>query len=301
MIGQIDRITELAGKHNLGIRNQGTKQSGECRLKNVAAVFSGKGGTGKTFFAANLAYLYAKNHKVLLIDLDQNLSNLNILFNITTEKTLDSFLDSKSTFREIITEYRPNLHLVLGEAGSLFTVNNNKLGVNQIERLFEQFKVLRNEYDLILLDVGAGVTEENMMIVTKSDLKILVTNPEPTALMDAYVSIKVLHKSCNSDEVFVVVNRCIEENETEQAFGNLRSAVSHFLDVKISYLTEIPESNRVRTSILDQQLFAANYGSSPVASSIEYAADKIGKILSRGNQRENEQVFNINQTFQKRF
>jgi flagellar biosynthesis protein FlhG len=274
MMSQLNRVFEI---------ESGEKEYHCQTVENVAAVFSGKGGTGKSFFAANFAKQYSKNHKVLLVDLDQDLSNINLLLNLTARKTLKSFFKSTDTFNEVITEYDENLHLILGEAGSYGKDVFNK---DQIDRLFNQFKIYTDKYDLVILDIGAGINEENMYAVSKSGIKILVTNPEPTALMDAYVTVKTLTNNFDPELVYVVVNRCAEIGEGNLAFNNLKSAISHFLNFRIELLVDIEDSKSVRTSIMSQKLLAQSDETNAVIRSIDLAVDRINKI---------NQVFNINQ------
>lgn len=274
MTGQLDRIRELEKLSNA---------DKNYVLQKVIAVASGKGGTGKSFFAANFAYQYSKSHKVLLIDLDFNLSNLHLLFNTHPKKTLNTYLESKALFNEIITKHSSNLDVIFGDAG---LAGESKPTVYQIERMFEEINMFANKYDLIIIDLGAGVGEENLHILSKANTKLVVTNPEPTALMDAYVLIKLLKSSKNAEGIYVIVNRCLEESEGNQAFNNLKSAVDHFLKVSINFLSEIPESTEVRKSIIDQKLLAEQNNSSQVINSIQNSVSKIRKI---------HQVLNINQ------
>jgi|WetSurMetagenome_2_1015567.scaffolds.fasta_scaffold04668_4 flagellar biosynthesis protein FlhG len=274
MTGQLDRIRELEALSNAH-KNNGSQK--------ILAVASGKGGTGKTFFAANFAYQYAKTNKVLLMDLDFNLSNLHLLFNSNPQKTLNSYFESKSLFNEIITKYNSNLDVIFGDAG---LSRESKPTIYQIERMFDEIDKFDNKYDLIVFDLGAGVSEENLHILSKANTKLMVTNPEPTALMDAYVLIKLLKGNGNAERIYVVVNRCIERSEGKQSFDNLKSAVDHFLKTDINFVIEIPESIEVRKSIINQNLLAEKNKSNQVINSIQSAVNKISKI---------HQVLNINQ------
>lgn len=274
MTGQLDRIRELEKLYNTQQNNSSEK---------IVAVASGKGGTGKTFFAANFAYQFALTSKVLLVDLDFNLSNLHLLFNANPKQTLNCYFDSKSLFSEVITKYNSNLDLVFGDSG---LTNQNKPTIAQIEKLFEDLNKTSYKYDLIIFDLGAGVNEENLFILSKVKSKLIITNPEPTALMDAYVLIKLL-KSNNADEgINVIVNRCVDEREGYQAFDNLKSAVDHFLKTKINFVAEIPESTEVRKSIIDQKLLAEKQKLNSVINSINRSISEFSK---------NHQVLNINQ------
>ena len=274
MTGQLDRIRELERLCNAD-KNNGSQK--------ILAVTSGKGGTGKTFFAANFAYQYAKTHKVLLMDLDFNLSNLQLLFNSNPKKTLNTYFESKALFNEIIEKYNSNLDVIFGDAGLSC---ESKPAIYQIEQMFEEINRLDHKYDLIIFDLGAGVSEENLHILSKANTRLMVTNPEPTALMDAYVLIKLLMNNKNADKIYVVVNRCTDGSEGKQSFDNLKSAVDHFLKTGINFLIEIPESTEVRKSIIDQKLLAETNKSNQVISSIQIAVNKISKI---------HQVLNINQ------
>lgn len=275
MIGQLDRIRELEKLYN----SEESKVS-----EKIVAITSGKGGTGKTFFAANFAYQFSKSHKVLLVDVDFNLSNLHLLFNIHPQKTLNNFFESKTVFAEIITSYNSNLDIIFGDSG---ISSQSKPSFNQINKIFGEINNLAAKYDLIVFDLGAGVSDENLHILSKAKTKLIITSPEPTALMDAYVLVKLLKSSDNENGIYIVVNRCVEESEGNQAFLNLKSAVDHFLKTQINLLVEIPESTTVRKSIIDQKLLAEDIKSSTVISSINGCVSKISKI---------HQVLNINQS-----
>ncbi len=274
MTGQLDRIREL---------EKFFSSDENIVSENIVAVASGKGGTGKTFFAANFAYQYSLTHKVLLIDADFNLSNLHLLFNENPQKTLNTFLESKSGFDEIITKYNLNLDIIFGDSGS---IGSEKPSFNQLNKLLSELNNLASKYDLIVFDLGAGISDENLHILSKAKSKIIVTNPEPTALMDAYVLIKLLKSNKHQDGIHIAINRFIENGEGTEAFNNLKSAVDHFLKTEINFLVEIPESTDVRKSIIDQKLFAQFNKSSKVINALNDAAGKISKI---------HQVFNINQ------
>ena len=176
------------------------------------------------------------------------------------------------------------MNIIFGDSG---ISDQDRLSFNQFGKMFSEINNLADKYDLIVFDLGAGVSEENLYILSKAHIKLIVTNPEPTALMDAYVLIKHLKINENADGIYVVINRCLEDSEGDQSFNNLKSAVDHFLKTDINYLLEIPESTEVRKSIIDQNLLAEQSKSSQVINSLKSAVSKINKI---------HQVLNINQT-----
>jgi flagellar biosynthesis protein FlhG len=275
MTGQLDRIRELEKLYS-------TEENSNASNK-IVVVTSGKGGTGKTFFAANFAHQFSKSHSVLLVDVDFNLSNLHLLFNSHPQKTLNDFFESKVVFKEIVSSYNSNLDIIFGDSG---LSSQGKPSFNQINKMFNEVNNIATNYDLIVFDLGAGVSDENLHILSKAKTKLIITNPEPTALMDAYVLIKLLKNNENTEGIYIVINRCAEESEGQQAFQNLKSAVDHFLKVSVNFLNELPESSEVRKSIIDQKLLSENNQSNQVITSIKNTADKISKI---------HQVLNINQ------
>lgn len=275
MTGQLDRIRELEKLFDSAQNNSSEK---------IVAVTSGKGGTGKTFFAANFAFQYSKKHKVLLIDLDFNLSNLHLLFNLHPQKTLNDFFESKVFLSDIIKNYTSNLDIIFGDSG--FS-SQGKPTFNQMNKMFGEINKLADKYDLIVFDLGAGVSDENLHILSKAKSKIIITNPEPTALMDAYVVIKLLKNNGHTDGIFITINRCVDQSEGSQSFQNLKSAVDHFLKIQVNFLVDIPESSEVRKSIIDQKLLAEKTQSNQAINSINQSIDKISKI---------HQVLNINQS-----
>lgn len=272
MKGQLDRVIQLEKLFN-------NKQSFSSKK---VAIASGKGGTGKTFFASNLAYQLSKTKKILLIDLDFNLANIHILFNSHPQKTLTDYFESRNLFEEVITKYSSNLHLVFGKAGYC---DRELPSFMQINKMLDEADKLSDKYDLIFFDLGAGISRENIFILSHSDIKIVVATPEPTALMDAYVLIKQLIVNSAEENIFVTINRVVESNEAEQSFDNLKTAVSHFLKAKIDFLTSIPESPLIRKSIMEQNLYTKHQKTDAVVEAFSLAIDKINKI---------NQVFNIN-------
>ncbi|NWF88865.1 MAG: AAA family ATPase [Ignavibacteriaceae bacterium] len=274
MIGQIDRILELERKQ---------KKEEHTPSKNIVAILSGKGGTGKTFLASNLAFLFAKNHgKVLLIDLDYNLSNLNYVFNQSINKTINSFLENIDDFESTITNVTQNLDVIFGESGK---VRKTNLSESDIDRIYSHLNKIENKYDLILLDLGAGASSEILYAVSKSCSAIIVTTPEPPAIIDSYVVSKLLYLNYGYNNIYAVINNCNNNEEGTTAFENLRSAVTHFLGIDIKCLSIILNSSDVRQSLMQQKLFAQSFNEHTILTSLDKALSGIIKNL---------QLFNIN-------
>ncbi|MBU1101668.1 MAG: AAA family ATPase [Bacteroidetes bacterium] len=254
MIGQAQRIAEL--------KNLEGKKRDES--KNIYAFSSGKGGTGKTFVSLNLAYsLSLKGRKVLVIDLDPNLANMDIMLDIKPTSTINEFYKGRSLLKEVITKRSDYLHFIFGDSGR---ADFQRLKDDTIAYLFMQLSKISNNYDYIFLDTGAGASEDVVKILANADFSVFVTTPEPTSIMDAYVMIKLLCVNSVDSEKLVIVNKCADESEGRQAFQNLNSASYHFLREKLNCLGTIRYDNAVSRSIINQKLFIENNDDSLVTT-----------------------------------
>jgi flagellar biosynthesis protein FlhG len=241
MFGQAERVLELS-RFTAGF-NKG----------EVAKTFtftSGKGGTGKTFLSLNIAHALSKQHKVLFIDLDQNLSNANIMFNEIPEKTIFDFFSGKQLLHETVVEYEPNFHFIFGDSGRL---SYPRLKPESIIYFFNQLYKFQSEYDFIFIDTGSGASEEILSILLKADVNVIVTTPEPTAVMDAYVMLKLLSAHNYKGNKTILLNKCSNEEEGETAFKNLTSAAGHFLHEKLNLIGTICFDQAVGEAIMAQE------------------------------------------------
>lgn len=259
ILGQAERLSELA---KLG------KQNGKSKyMCPVFAFTSGKGGTGKTFITVNTAFILSKlRRKVLVIDLDANLSNVNIMLNIKPSASVYDFFINKSLLEETIYNYSPTLHFIFGESGK---IDHPELSSTNVNHLFEAIKKISAKYDYIFLDTGSGASEGIISILSNSDYIMLVTNPEPTSIMDAYVIIKLLNKDFIKNRKFVIVNRCNGIEEGNNAFENLNKASTHFLKEKLDLLGIVEYAAEVNKSILSQELFVSKYPNSKTMQQIK--------------------------------
>jgi flagellar biosynthesis protein FlhG len=243
MNSQASRLIELNKLADIGRKDSHSK---------IISVCSGKGGTGKTFFAANFAHQLSRlNKKILLVDLDLNFSNLNILLNQTTTKTISSFFAQTETFEDIIFNFTENLDLIYGDSGRS---DYPRVSREVLDYFFAMLRKVQEKYDYIIFDSSAGADELVLRQLLKSDYNIIVTSPEPTALMDAYVILKLLIENESEAGRFVVVNKCSDIDEGENAFINLSTAVNHFLKERVELLGLISYDSAAHKSIINQEL-----------------------------------------------
>ncbi len=272
MFGQAERVLEL---ERLSNTNNSEKSS------KIIAFTSGKGGTGKTFVSLNIAFALSKeNKKILFVDLDPNLSNANILLNVVATKTLYNFFTGRNLLAEQITEYEPNLHFIFGDSGKL---DYPKTKPELLKNFFHQLRLLQNKYDIVILDTGSGASEDEIGILLNADHNIIITTPEPTAVMDAYVIIKLLSSRKSTGSKMLIINKCNEKKESVATFNNLSMAAKHFLKEKLNLLGEIDYDAAVSRSILTQELFYKKYSRSSVGIQISKISKSLYEIVQMAN------------------
>lgn len=276
MIGQLDRIIEL---------QQLSLTAKTAKLNKIVCVASGKGGTGKTVFAVNLAYLLAMNKKkVLLVDLDFNLANVHILLNENPVKTIGSFFNYTSPLLPLISNYKNTFDIIYGDSNK----SDYKMpGPALIDLLIGKLNELSENYDVVLIDCGAGASDQIVSLLNQSSFNIIVTTPEPTAIMDAYSIIKLVKHNNAEMKNYIVVNKSIDDEEGNTAFTNLNKALKHFLKIQVPLLAVLHEDRDIRASVISQNLFAEIYPASKLTKQFELATDRFIKII---------QLFNINQS-----
>ncbi len=264
ILGQAQRIAEL----------NNTRLASDIKGVPVVAFTSGKGGTGKTTVALNIAELLArKGKKTLLVDFDLNFANVHVMLNIFPEYTINDYFGKKLPIENVIYKYDDNLHFVFGESGA---ARSPKISKAQLNEFFYAVKT-SGRYDLIILDTASGGAPETLEVIRFADFAVIVATPEPTAVMDAYAIIKLILSRGLQTENFVIVNKTPNKSEAETAFLNINSAVKHFLKSEVNFLGNIPESSEVKKSVFSQQLFVKTKVSGKTFSSFEKVADALYK------------------------
>ena len=238
------------------------------KANNIITFSSGKGGTGKTFISMNLAFLLAAKKKILLIDLDLNLSNAHLLLNFTPIKTIGHFLSQRELFRNVITKYDNNLDFIFGDSGSEYNYIN-------FDDIYSCIYEISFEYDLVFIDLGAGVNKNIVNTVACAGINCIITTSEATAIMDAYVLIKTLLKNNYSGKNVIIVNKCLDNDTGITAFNNLNTATSHFLNKDLFLLGTTPFDIEAARSIQEQYILSLSKIFSPAKSSIMTIANKI--------------------------
>jgi flagellar biosynthesis protein FlhG len=189
-------------------------------------VASGKGGVGKTTLSLILGSSLAKlSKRVLLMDADLGLANIQILLGIAPKFNISHVVSGERSISEILVEAAPGMYLAPGASGLEQLTNIDAM---RFEKLRADFMGLEDGYDYLIMDTGAGIGATVTGFARHADLVLLVMTPDPASLADAYAMVKVLYeKGCGN--IAAVVNMAANENEGREAFEMLRKMVANFL------------------------------------------------------------------------
>ncbi|WP_245979971.1 MinD/ParA family protein [Peribacillus asahii] len=245
------------------------QQLEDYRKKSMAktlAVISGKGGVGKSNFSLNFAIALAKKGKrVLLFDMDIGMGNIDILIGRHSTYSIVDFFDRGLSLVDIMTAGPEQISIITGGTGltNLFSLSE----VN-FSRFMEEFNELLNQYDYILFDMGAGITEDSVKFLLCVDELIVICTPEPTAVMDAYSVMKYLH-SVNPELPFLLVcNRVLTIKEGQETITRIQNALRKFLRKEAIVLGCLPENRTVSNAVSRQVPFIEYDSGSDVSKAL---------------------------------
>lgn len=237
------------------------------------AVTSGKGGVGKSTVALNIAISLCNfGKKVLLVDADSNLGNLDILLGIAPQHRLGHLLRGELSIEDALVSPYPNLKVLPGSSGD---GDYPEMTVHVQQRFLEDLFSLEEQFNFIFIDTSAGLSRGVVAYLLDSDETIVVTSIEPTSVMDAYAVIKTITISDPHHRISVLVNAAQFPSQADETVRKLRMAVEHFLRREINYLGAVPFDNKMRDAVVAQEAVVQKFPSSSSSLSLRAAAQKI--------------------------
>jgi flagellar biosynthesis protein FlhG len=257
----------------LGITSpQGWERAGPLR---VISVTSGKGGVGKSNVVVNLGLALAQRGlKVLLIDADLGLGNLDILLGLTPQLTLQDALDAQLKLAEVIVDGPGGLKILPASSGIA-----EMTMLDEFQKLFllNEMDHYTEDVDVVLIDTGAGISPNVLFFNIGAQERILVVNNQPPAIADAYALIKILVSQHGETRFKLLVNGLVHHREAELVYRTLLRVTERFLgrEITLDYLGFVPYDQALPKAVMRQQPVLALYPQSPASRSFVMIAQTL--------------------------
>jgi flagellar biosynthesis protein FlhG len=244
----------------------------------ITAVTSGKGGVGKTFVTANLAAALARQgERVLVLDADLGLANLDVVLNLYPKLTLHDVFTGQTQLEDAILPAPGGFSVLLAGSGM---IEYSRLTPTVRDQLDDVIQRVRPRFDRVLLDTGAGISDVVLYTVSLADEVLIVATPEPTSLTDAYATIKVLASTQPLRPTKLLVNQVSRPGEGRAIRNQLQLVIDRYVNsmldkpLSIELLGEVPHDSAVRESVIKRELLIEHAPGTPAARAIAAAAAK---------------------------
>jgi flagellar biosynthesis protein FlhG len=247
-------------------------QSAPAPLR-VIAVTSGKGGVGKTNISANLAVLAAKMGKrVLVIDADLGLANVEIVFGLKPRYHMGDLINSSISIDDVLIDAPHGVKILPAGSG---VQSLTQLSPEEKLRFVASLEPVQDKFDIVIVDSGAGIGDNVLFFVGAAQEAVLVVSPEPTSLVDAYATVKVLSQKAGVRHFNVIINPVVDELPAREIFHKLTAVTSRFLSASVRHLGYIPRDENLHRAIMAQRPLVDAFPHSPASRAMHTIADKL--------------------------
>ncbi|MDP4179466.1 MAG: MinD/ParA family protein [Bacillota bacterium] len=286
MMDQAERLRKIVDSLKLKQTINQAELSAVVEKKNakVIAVTSGKGGVGKTNIAVNLGIALSEmGLKVVILDADFGLANIDVLFGIVPKFSLVDVIHHEKNILEILSEGPSNVKFISGGSGVEELV---KLDKSQLDKFVFNISLMDKIADIILIDTGAGLSDNVMNFVMSADEVLLVTTPEPTSITDAYALIKMVSNRDKSRVIKVIVNRAEDTNEANILLDKLSLVSEKFLSLKLLPLGYVFQDEAVIKAVKTQKPFLLSFPKSQASKQVKDISKKMIDSIKNENTSE---------------
>jgi flagellar biosynthesis protein FlhG len=260
------------------IKNQRARAPGEGA--RVVCVTSGKGGVGKTSFTVNLAIsLVKKGLRVLVVDADFGLANVDVVMGVTPPYNLAHVISREVEIKDAVFEGPGGVNIISGGSGVFELLN---LSEDQINILVDKLRQIDDIADIVLFDTGAGAGPNVIRLVEAAEEVVIITSPEPTAIMDAYALLKTMQRIGSEAKVRLVVCRAENIAEAEDTMAKFAAVVRLYLHVEMEELGYVLADPNVPRSVRLQMPFMLSFPKTQAARDIDAITWKFMNVQPEG-------------------
>jgi flagellar biosynthesis protein FlhG len=244
---------------------------------------SGKGGVGKTSLAVNLSFaLAAGRQRVLLLDGDLGLANVDVLLGLPVNTTVFNILEHGTPPLDAVIHLEPHLGILPASSGVSEMVN---LGPDEQTQLGEILTTIARHFEVVLIDTAAGLGSSVLWFNTWADHIIVVVTPDPTSITDAYALIKVMSLNHHRRDFHILANLVQDDREARQTFKTLQKVAHQFLPSSLHYLGAVPHDPQVKKAVRAQVPFFTLAPRSSATQAVWQLAERLPGSLSETTQR----------------
>lgn len=239
----------------------------------VIAVSGGKGGVGKSNVSVNLGIALAqKGRRVVLLDADLGLANIDVLLGITANRNLSDVLAGDCDLRDVLVDGPGGIKIVPASSG---TQRMTQLSSMEHTGLINAFSELGDQIDVLIVDTAAGISESVISFLRASQELLLVVCDEPTSITDAYALIKLMNREYGTNRFRILANQVRNEQEGKHLFEKLTRVTERFLDVALQYVGMVPYDEAVRKAVQRQKAVLDAYPRAKASLAIRALAEKV--------------------------
>jgi flagellar biosynthesis protein FlhG len=251
----------------------GLRRIANPRPVRVIAVTSGKGGVGKTNVSVNLAAALAQNGKrVMLLDADLGLANVDVMLGLRPEYNLSHVLSGERTLEEILVDAPGGFKVVPAASG---VKNMVELGAREHVGLVQAFSELSTPVDVLLIDTAAGLSDGVITFTRAAQEVVVVVCDEPASITDAYALIKVLSRDYGHERFRILANMARSIREGYELFGKIARVTDKFLTVSLDFLGTIPHDDLLRQAVQKQRAVVEIFPASRATQAFKKLAQKV--------------------------
>lgn len=255
----------------------------------VISVTSGKGGVGKSNVVANLAMALAdQGKKVLIIDADLGVGNLDVLLGLSPQYNLNHVLSGERSLPEIIVEVTPSIKLIPAGSG---VQEYTSLGQHEKLKLLDELDMLEEEFDIMIIDTEAGISENVTYFTVAAQEIVVVVSPEPTSITDVYALIKLLATRYSEHHFKVLVNMARDSEDALEVFRKLANVAGRFLDISLDYLGCVVKDEKLVDAVKRQKAVFELFPNSEAASCFSTLARRVIENTRQTKLKGNIQFF----------
>ncbi|MBL3554830.1 MULTISPECIES: MinD/ParA family protein [Marinobacter] len=239
----------------------------------VIAISGGKGGVGKSNVAVNLGIaLSQKGRRVVLLDADLGLGNIDVLLGITANRNIQDVITGECDLRDVLVSGPGGIKIVPASSG---TQRMTQLSSLEHAGLINAFSELGDQIDVLIVDTAAGISDSVVSFLRASQELLLVVCDEPTSITDAYALIKLMNRDYGTNRFRILANQVRNEQEGRHLFEKLTRVTERFLDVALQYVGIVPYDEAVKKAVQRQRAVLDAYPRAKASLAIKSLAEKV--------------------------